>query len=101
MFYFHTASFYAAGRDEALEALTKLLGSTFKLELTGSTEWDSRVMWPQEIAGNKYFQFKPVRPETKLQKVKEKLLEPTLEYSIAKPIQEYLQSRVKDIRNSN
>lgn len=99
MFYFHTASFYADGRDEALAALKKLLGSTFDLELTGSIEWDSRVMWPQEIAGNKYFQFKPVRPETMLQKVKEKLLGPTLEYSIAKPIREFLQSRLKDIRS--
>ena len=101
MFYFHTASFYPAGRDQALAALTKLLGSTFELKLTGSTEWDSRVIWPQEIAGNQYFQFKPVRPKTMLQKVKEKMLGPTLEYSIAKPIQEYLQSRLKEIRNSH
>ncbi|MBZ5491232.1 MAG: hypothetical protein LAO76_09905 [Acidobacteriia bacterium] len=100
MFYFHTASFYAASRDETLAALKKLLGSTFELKLIGSTEWDSHAMWPQEIAGNKYFQFKPVRPETMLQKVKEKLLGPTREYSLAKPIQEYLQSRLKDIRNS-
>jgi hypothetical protein len=99
--YFHTASFYAAGRDETLAALKKLLGSTFELELTGSTEWDSRVMWPQEIAGNKYFQFKSVRPETMLQKVKGKLLGPSRECSIAKPIQEYLRSRLTDIRNSN
>lgn len=99
-FYFHTASFYATGRDETLATLKKLLASTFELELTGSTEWDSRVMWPQEIAGNKYFQFKPVRPETVLQKVKEKLLGSTFEYSIAKPIQAYLLSRLKDIRNS-
>ena len=90
MFYFHTASFYAAGTDQALAALTKLLGSTFELELTGSTEWDSRVMWPREIAGDKYFQFKPVRPESVLQKVKDKLLGSTFEYSIAKPIQSYL-----------
>ena len=101
MFYFHTASFYAVGSDETLAALKKLLGSTFELELTGSTEWDSRVMWPQEMAGNKYFQFKPVRPETMLQKVQEKLLGPTNEYSPAKPIQEYLRSRLKDICESN
>jgi hypothetical protein len=100
IFHFHTASFYAAGRDETLAALKQLLVSTFELELTGSTEWDSRVIWPQEIAGNKYFQFKPMRPETMLQKVKDKLLEPTLEFSIAKPIQEYLQSRLKDIPKS-
>lgn len=100
-FYFHAASFYAAGRDETLAALKKLLGSTFELELNGSTEWDSHVMWPQEIAGNKYFQFKPVRPETMLQTVKEKLLGPTREYSLIQPIQEYLQSWLKDIRNSN
>jgi hypothetical protein len=58
-------------------------------------------MWPQEIAGNKYFQFKPFHPETMLQKVKEKMLGPTFEYSIAKPIQEYLQGRLKSIHNSN
>lgn len=81
-FYFHTASFYAAGRDETLAALKELLGSTFELELISSTEWDSRVIWPQEIAGNKYLQFKPVRTETMLQKVKEKLLGPTREYSM-------------------
>src|SRR6185312_9065983 len=101
MFHFHTASFYSAGRDETLAALKQLLGSTFELELTGSTEWDSRAIWPQEIAGNKYFQFKPVRPETMLQKVKEKLLGPTLEFSIAKPIHEYLQSRLNAVRTSN
>lgn len=94
VFYFHTASFYAAGTDAALAALQELLGSTFELQLTGSTEWDSRVIWPEEMANSKYFKFKPVLPETFLQKVKEKLLGETFEYGIAKPIQEYLRSRL-------
>src|ERR1700748_1292213 len=60
LFYFHTASFYAGGSDATLASLKELLGSTFELKLTGSTEWDSRVIWPAEIADSKHFEFKPV-----------------------------------------
>ena len=97
LFYFYTASFYAGGSDATLASLKELLGSTFELKLTGSTEWDSRVIWPAEIADSKHFEFKPVRPETMVQKIKEKLLGPTLEYGITRPIQEYLRSRINTI----
>ena len=89
--YFHTASFYASGRDETLATIKKILTTTFDLQFASSTEWDSRVMWPEEMADSKYFEFKPVHPETFLQKIQKKIFGSPLEYKIAKPIWQYLQ----------
>lgn len=43
----HEASFYAEGRDAALRALEKRIGALLETGLWGSTEYRSRIMWPE------------------------------------------------------
>jgi len=54
------ASFYAEGRDEFLEALGAKLGSPLELGLCGSTDFASRVLWPQSLAGEPMFRFEDI-----------------------------------------
>ncbi|HEY6968228.1 MAG TPA: hypothetical protein VJA94_03415 [Candidatus Angelobacter sp.] len=94
-FYFATCSFYAKGRDDVLSTLHEQLASPFELELIGSTDWESRVVWPSRMAGKEYFTFRAVSPKTLTEKIKTKLLGETLEYSISHEIQEYLKEQLR------
>jgi hypothetical protein len=51
------ASFYADGHDEFLHALEERLGSELTLDLYGSTDFASRVLWPPSLAGQPMFRF--------------------------------------------
>ncbi len=93
--YFSTYPFYSDNRDEALSILQERLGSPIQLELQGSTEWRSRVVWPVKIAGSEYFTFTQVPAETLTQKLKKRLLGPTQEYVIAKAVREYLEEQLR------
>lgn len=53
------ASFYAEGRDEFLSAISAELGSAIGLELQGSTDYASRVLWPPALEGVPMFDFTP------------------------------------------
>ncbi len=91
-FFFATCSFYANSRDEVLATLQKQLQSSFALDLSASTDWKSRVVWPSEIAGKEYFTVTEVIPQKLSQKVKKALLGPDGEYAISRTVREYLQS---------
>jgi hypothetical protein len=52
----------ADGTDQTVRDLARLLQSQIDLKLTGSTDWESRIMWPSELAGNPYFAFVEARP---------------------------------------
>ncbi len=45
----YEASFYAKGRDEALDVLGKSLGEEMQLGLCNSTHFKSRVVWPSRL----------------------------------------------------
>ncbi len=45
----HQASFYAKGRDAALTTLGRKLGSTLQTGLCNSTEYRTRIMWPEKV----------------------------------------------------
>lgn len=62
----YEASFYAAGRDVFLAALGARLGVTLELMLTGSTDFGSRILWPNELAGEPMFQYHDVPPKSML-----------------------------------
>ena len=55
-----STSFYAAGTDDAFASIAAKLKTDFTFGLTGSTEWASRVMWPLELAGHPYFEFRNI-----------------------------------------
>jgi hypothetical protein len=92
--YFATCSFYADGRDAALANLQEHLGSPIELVLAGSTEWNSRVLWPPEMVGREYFTFTEVPAETLRDKVKQLLSGPAHEYAISRTVRDYLQQQL-------
>jgi hypothetical protein len=94
--FFSTCSFYVDGRDEALSVLQERLGSPIQLGLQGSTEWRSRVAWPAKMAENEYFTFAEIPPKTLLERVKKRLLGPTQEYAISKPVRDYLEEQLRN-----
>jgi len=60
----YEASFYAEGRDEFLASLSSILGCELVLRLVGSTDYDSNVIWPPDLAGSPMLSFTPVEPRT-------------------------------------
>ncbi|HSG73027.1 MAG TPA: hypothetical protein VLA12_21620, partial [Planctomycetaceae bacterium] len=60
----YEASFYAENRDEFLAALGAQLGTTLRLELTFSTDFSSRILWPVEYADQPMFDFRDIPPKT-------------------------------------
>lgn len=45
----HEASFYAKGREAALCALEKKIGTQLECGLCGSTEYRTRILWPADL----------------------------------------------------
>jgi hypothetical protein len=82
------------GIEECLSLLQQRMNSPIQLELQGSTEWGSRVVWPPEISGGDYYTFKPASTETLREKVMTKLMGMTYEYEISSTVREYLQNRI-------
>ncbi|MEM8671975.1 MAG: hypothetical protein AAGG48_30940 [Planctomycetota bacterium] len=60
----HEASFYANGREHFLSALSEKLGVQFRLQLTASTDFASRILWPVELVGKPMFKYEDVPPKT-------------------------------------
>jgi len=52
-------SFYGDRRDELLQELSALLGSEIALELSHSTTFTSRILWPETMRGKALFDFQP------------------------------------------
>lgn len=68
------ASFYAAGRDEFLKALSDQLGDKLELGLCASTNFASRVVWPPHLVGKPMFVYTPKWPTNRLARAAVKLL---------------------------
>lgn len=56
---FEAAPIYAAGQEQALEALSAELGASLDLGLANRSDWASRVVWPPELAGQAAFDLRP------------------------------------------
>lgn len=52
-------SFYGKGRDELLVELSRLLRSEILLGLSHSTTFTSRILWPENLKGETFFDFHP------------------------------------------
>jgi hypothetical protein len=96
--YFARCSFYTDGTDAVLETLKEKFGITDTFGLLQSTEWTSRVMWPDHLAGKNYFQFTEVKPVSPRENVRKTLIGPQLEYKLAVSIQEYIEAE-KTVKN--
>lgn len=60
----YEASFYAENRDDFLATLGARLGTEFRLELSFSTDFSSRILWPVEYADQPMFDFRDIPPQT-------------------------------------
>ncbi len=96
---FAACSFYTNGRDEVLSAIGERLGSPLNLRLCGSTELDSNVLWPAELAGQKYFRFQQAEPTNFRERLRETMLGPAVEMFLSDPVQQYVREQLK-LRNT-
>ena len=64
-------------------------------ELLWAGHAGSRVLWPPELAGTEYFDFKEVEPHTISGKLRKLVLGPIHEYFPSHPVRQFLQSRMK------
>jgi hypothetical protein len=93
--YVRSCSIYSEGLDNALELLETNLGMQVKPQLVRSTHWDSRVLWPPNLNGNDYFQFKVVAAAGFGQKLRNAAFGPQLKYSPAASILGYIQQVIQ------
>jgi len=66
----YEASFYATGRDPLLADLGKQFGVELQLRLMGSTDFNSRILWPIELEGSPMFEYRDVRPSGVIESLK-------------------------------
>lgn len=58
------ASFGTEGIERFLQELEVLLSVKFMRRLIGSTDFDSNILWPEQLAGQPLYDFTPHRPTT-------------------------------------
>jgi hypothetical protein len=88
--YFSTCSFYADGMAEVITLLGGQFGTEMELALANSTKWDSRVIWPPDLGGSKYFEFTEITPKNSGERIRKALLGKQLEYRITEPIRTFI-----------
>jgi hypothetical protein len=88
--YYSNVTMYAAGINEALTELERVLGCSLELALQSSTELSSRVVWPQTLAGSAYFRYEQVVPEGFWERVRSRVQGKRIESHVAESVCEYL-----------
>lgn len=91
------ASLYSDGTDEVLRDLGQCWAANIETRLHNSTEWKSRVLWPPELAGTEYFDFKKVEHHTISGKLRKLVLGPVHEYLPSQSVCQFLQSRINRV----
>lgn len=95
----YQCTFYAEGTNTIIEQLSAIFNKPLQLKLCDSTDWKSNVIWPTQLEGNEYFHFTKIKPNKLLSKIRAVLLGPQLEYKIAQPIQNFLDSKRAEINS--
>ncbi|HLK06725.1 MAG TPA: hypothetical protein VKV30_02230 [Candidatus Angelobacter sp.] len=93
-------SFYAAGRDDTFARIAAELKADLTFGLTGSAEWASRIVWPPELAGHPYFDFRDVKSANLKEKMAQLLLGSAQKYFLAGEVQAFLK-QYKRLRDEN
>ncbi len=95
-----SSSFYAAGIDDAFAGIAAKLKTDFTFGLTGSTEWASRVMWPLELVGHPYFEFRNIESVNWRETLSSKFFGPDQKYFLTKEVQAFLEKqRLDNLKN--
>jgi hypothetical protein len=89
---------YVPELDKVLLELSNVLRAELKLGLTGSTDWNSIIIWPPQLAGQKYYKFVEVGPPTLWRRLKRRLLGPSCDIFLTEQVQNYLTS-FKGVQN--
>ena len=63
------ASFYSDGRGNFLKELSEILDSNLSLDLMHSTDFASRILWPEALRGEPMFSFTDAPAETFLGRI--------------------------------
>lgn len=91
------ASLYSDGIEEVLRDLRQRWAANIETRLHNSTEWKSRVLWPPELAGTEYFDFKEVEPQTIGSRLRKLVLGPVHEYFPSRQVSQFLQTRMNRV----
>ena len=83
-------SFYAVDAIETMETLLKRITASTTLGLASSTEWNSRILWPTELAGKPYFEQVEVVPVTFKARISKVILGASFEFPPTAEVQAYL-----------
>jgi hypothetical protein len=66
-------SAYAHGTEEVLNKLGERLNIELKPRLVASTKWETNILWPTDLIGQKVFKEISTKPSEFIEKVKTKL----------------------------
>jgi hypothetical protein len=80
----------AGGIPEMLEKLEGCLGCTLDLSLQASTDWASRVIWPEALAGSPFYEFEVVVPEGLRDRIKSRIKGKQVAHRVAEPVLRFL-----------
>ena len=83
----------AAGSEPILEYLSQQFGVVISVGLLKSTDWDSNIIWPPSLAGQKYYTFKPVESGSIAQRVWAKFWRQR-EYTVSSVVWSYIDRMV-------
>jgi hypothetical protein len=86
------ASFYADGRDACLAQLSDRLDTPLLLQLACSTDFDSRILWPESLDGRPLLDFRPVKRGSLLGRLRQWLL-PEVEQTLTGEVARYIAFR--------
>jgi hypothetical protein len=89
-FYYSNVTMYAAGINESLIEVERVLGCSLELTLHSSTTLCSRVVWPLRLAGSEYFRYNQVVPEGFWDRLRSRVQGKRIESHVADSICEYL-----------
>jgi hypothetical protein len=80
----------AGGIPEVFEKLESCLGCTLDLSLQSSTDWASRVIWPEALAGSRFYEFEEVMPEGLRDRIKSRIKGKQVTHRVADPVMRFL-----------
>ncbi len=86
-------SFYAEGRDALLSGLETYFGAGILLGLCGSTDFNSRILWPPRLAGREFIEFKPIKPKSRWVQFIRSIF-PGVSLHLSHEVQSYLRLRM-------
>jgi hypothetical protein len=80
----------AGGIPEVFEKLESCFGCILDLRLQSSTDWDSRVIWPEAVAGSRFYEFEEVVPEGLRDRIQSRIKGKQVMHRLAEPVLRFL-----------